>query len=84
MERMRADGGGIAILPTAPKPSAATPIPPYRLTKSDFFYLHRLPDGAWLVLIAGARRRRRALLFCRPRHVEHEITGRRFRPQAAT
>lgn len=83
MERMRADGGGIAILPTAPEAIRNRDAEfPYR-HDSDFFYLTGFTEpGAWLVLIAGATDR--AVLFCRPRHVEHEIwEGKRFGPEAA-
>lgn len=83
MERMRADGGGIAILTTAPEALRNRDADyPYR-HDSDFFYLTGFTEpGAWLVLIAGATDR--ALLFCRARHVEQEIwEGRRFGPQAA-
>ncbi|KNE27353.1 aminopeptidase P N-terminal domain-containing protein [Achromobacter spanius] len=83
MERMRADGGGIAILPTAPEAIRNRDAEfPYR-HDSDFFYLTGFTEpGAWLVLIAGTTDR--ALLFCRPRHVEHEIwEGKRFGPEAA-
>ncbi|WP_313462556.1 aminopeptidase P N-terminal domain-containing protein [Achromobacter sp.] len=83
MERMRADGGGIAILATAPEAIRNRDAEyPYR-HDSDFFYLTGFTEpGAWLVLIAGATDR--AVLFCRPRHVEHEIwEGKRFGPEAA-
>ena len=82
MERMRA-GGGIAVLATAPEAVRNRDAEyPYR-HDSDFFYLTGFTEPeAWLVLIAGATDR--ALLFCRPRHVEHEIwEGKRFGPEAA-
>lgn len=83
MERMRAAGGGIAVLATAPEAVRNRDAEyPYR-HDSDFFYLTGFTEPeAWLVLIAGATDR--ALLFCRPRHVEHEIwEGKRFGPEAA-
>ena len=83
MERMRAAGGGIAVLATAPEAIRNRDAEyPYR-HDSDFFYLTGFTEPeAWLVLIAGATDR--ALLFCRPRHVEHEIwEGKRFGPEAA-
>ena len=81
MERMRAAGGGIAVLATAPEAIRNRDAEyPYR-HDSDFFYLTGFTEPeAWLVLIAGATDR--ALLFCRPRHVEHEIwEGKRFGPK---
>ncbi len=83
MEQMRAAGGGIAILTTAPEQIRnADAEYPYR-HDSDFYYLTGFTEPqAWLVLIAGASDR--ALLFCRARHVEHEIwEGHRFGPEAA-
>jgi len=83
MARMRAEGGGIAILPTAPEAFRNRDAEyPYR-HDSDFFYLSGFTEPqAWLVLVAGAEDR--ALLFCRPRHAEREIwEGRRFGPEAA-
>ncbi|KAG1373996.1 hypothetical protein G6F59_018450 [Rhizopus arrhizus] len=55
MDRMRADGGGIAILSTAPEAIRNRDAEfPYR-HDSDFFYLTGFTEpGAWLVLIAGA------------------------------
>ena len=75
MDRMRADGGGIAILATAPEAIRNRDAEyPYR-HDSDFFYLTGFTEpGAWLVLIAGATDR--ALLFCRPRHIANGRTHR--------
>ncbi|HAP26648.1 MAG TPA: Xaa-Pro aminopeptidase, partial [Achromobacter sp.] len=83
MERMRADGGGIAILATAQEAIRNRDAEyPYR-HDSDFFYLTGFTEpDAWLVLVAGATDR--AVLFCRARHVEHELwEGKRFGPEAA-
>ncbi|CAB3817540.1 Xaa-Pro aminopeptidase [Achromobacter aegrifaciens] len=83
MAQMRAEGGGIAILATAPEATRNRDAEyPYR-HDSDFFYLTGFTEpGAWLVLTAGATDR--AVLFCRPRHIEHEIwEGKRFGPEAA-
>ncbi|WP_195829322.1 aminopeptidase P N-terminal domain-containing protein, partial [Bordetella pertussis] len=83
MDHMRAAGGGIAILPTAPQALRNRDAEyPYR-HDSDFFYLTGFTEPeAWLVLVAGATDR--ALLFCRDKHPEHEIwEGFRFGPEAA-
>ncbi|AOB28145.1 MULTISPECIES: aminopeptidase P N-terminal domain-containing protein [Bordetella] len=83
MDHMRAAGGGIAILPTAPQALRNRDAEyPYR-HDSDFFYLSGFTEPeAWLVLVAGATDR--ALLFCRDKHPEHEIwEGFRFGPEAA-
>ncbi|MFU1949327.1 aminopeptidase P N-terminal domain-containing protein, partial [Bordetella avium] len=83
LDWMRAQGGGIAILATAPQAMRNRDADyPYR-HDSDFYYLTGFiePD-AWLVLIAGADTR--ALLFCRERNEEQEIwEGRRVGPEAA-
>ncbi|SAI69178.1 Xaa-Pro aminopeptidase [Bordetella ansorpii] len=83
LARMRAQGGGIAVLPTAPAAMRNRDAEhPYR-HDSDFYYLSGfIEPEAWLVLIAGADDR--SLLFCRPRHPEQEIwEGLRWGPEAA-
>ncbi|WP_239215441.1 aminopeptidase P N-terminal domain-containing protein [Achromobacter sp. ACRQX] len=75
--------GGIAILATAQEAIRNRDAEyPFR-HDSDFFYLTGFTEpDAWLVLVAGATDR--AVLFCRPRHVEHELwEGKRFGPEAA-
>ena len=83
LAHMRAQGGGIAILPTAPQAVRNRDAEyPYR-HDSDFYYLSGfIEPEAWLVLIAGADDR--TVLFCRPRNVEHETwEGLRCGPEAA-
>lgn len=83
LAHMRAEGGGIAILPTAPQAVRNRDAEyPYR-HDSDFYYLSGfIEPEAWLVLVAGADDR--AVLFCRPRNAEHETwEGLRCGPQAA-
>jgi Xaa-Pro aminopeptidase len=80
---MHAQGGGIALLPTAPEALRNRDADyPYR-HDSDFFYLTGFTEPeAWLVLIAGDTDR--AILFCRDKHEEREIwEGFRFGPDAA-
>lgn len=80
---MRAQGGGIAILPTAAEAMRNRDADyPYR-HDSDFFYLTGFTEPeAWLVLIAGPVDR--AILFCREKHMEQETwEGFRFGPEAA-
>ncbi|MCD0504279.1 aminopeptidase P N-terminal domain-containing protein, partial [Bordetella petrii] len=83
LERMRAAGGGIAVLSTAPQAVRNRDTDyPYR-HDSDFYYLTGFTEpDAWLVLVAGALDR--AILFCRARHPEQEIwEGYRAGPEAA-
>lgn len=83
LAHLRAQGGGIAVLPTALAAARNRDAEyPYR-HDSDFYYLSGfIEPEAWLVLIAGADDR--ALLFCRPRHPEHETwEGVRCGPEAA-
>ncbi|MBU4612982.1 aminopeptidase P N-terminal domain-containing protein [Achromobacter sp. GG226] len=83
VETLRAKGGGIAVLPTAPEAIRSLDSDyPYR-HDSDFYYLTGFMEPeAWLVLIAG--KTDQAILFCRAKHVEREIwDGYRFGPDAA-
>lgn len=80
---MHAQGGGIAIIPTAlvrqrNRDNTFT----YR-HDSDFFYLSGFKESeAWLVLIADQRNQ--SILFCEGKHPEHEIWhGKRWGPSAA-
>ncbi|MDQ2926881.1 MAG: aminopeptidase P N-terminal domain-containing protein [Pseudomonadota bacterium] len=80
-ETLRAAGGGIAIVPTAPERQRNSDNDhPYR-HGSDFHYLTGFDEpGAWLVIDAAAK----ATLFCRPKDAAHEIwDGFRLGPEAA-
>jgi len=83
LAHMRAHGGGIAVLPTAPVAVRNRDAEYGYRHDSDFYYLSGfIEPEAWLVLIAGADDR--CLLFCRPRNPEHEIwEGLRWGPEAA-
>lgn len=72
LAQMRAAGGGIAVLSTAPQAERNHDAEyPYR-HDSDFYYLTGfIEPEAWLVLVAGATDR--AILFCRAKNPEHEI-----------
>jgi len=83
LAHMRAAGGGIAVLATAPHAQRNHGAEyPYR-HDSDFYYLTGfIEPEAWLVLIAGVTDR--AILFCRGKHPEQEIwEGYRCGPDAA-
>ena len=83
LDTMRAQGGGVAVLPTAPEVMRNRDADfPYR-HDSDFYYLSGFAEPeAWLVLIAGAENR--SILFCRDKNLEREIwDGYRFGPAAA-
>ena len=78
---LRAKGGGVAIVPTAPERQRNDDNDhPYR-PDSAFHYLTGFGEpGAWLALTADGR----ATLVCRPKDVEREIwDGHRLGPEAA-
>ncbi|HWH83510.1 MAG TPA: aminopeptidase P N-terminal domain-containing protein [Burkholderiaceae bacterium] len=69
-EALRAAGGGVAVIPTAPERNRNSDNDhPYR-HDSSFHYLTGFDEpGAWLALQASGE----ALLFCRPKDPEREI-----------
>ncbi len=80
-DAMRAAGGGVAIVPTAPEHQRNSDNDhPYR-QGSDFHYLTGFAEpGAWLVIAADGR----TTLVCRPKDVEREMwDGLRLGPDAA-
>jgi len=84
IEKLRAAGGGIAVIPTAPEICRNQDNEfPYR-HDSYFYYLTGFTEpGATLVLLAGDTER--AILFCRPKDLEQEVwTGYRLGPEAAS
>ncbi|MEY4021854.1 MAG: X-Pro aminopeptidase, partial [Pseudomonadota bacterium] len=83
LAKMREQGGGVAIIPTAPEVMRnADADYPYR-HDSYFYYLTGFTEPeATLVLIAGATDQ--AILFCREKNEEREIwDGYRYGPAAA-
>ena len=83
LEKMHAQGGGVAIVPTAPEVMRnADADYPYR-HDSYFYYLTGFPEPeATLVLIAGAKNQ--SILFCRDKNEEREIwDGYRYGPSGA-
>ena len=83
LQKMHAQGGGVAIIPTAPEVMRnADADYPYR-HDSYFYYLTGFGEPeAVLVLIAGERDQ--AILFCREKNEEREIwDGYRYGPAAA-
>ena len=84
LDAMRAAGGGVAIVPTAPEVARNRDSHyPYR-HDSDFYYLTGFTEPeAWLVLDARDGRPA-ATLFCRDRNPEREIwDGFRYGPEGA-
>ena len=78
---LKAAGGGIAVLPTAPEVARNRDSDfPYR-HDSYFYYLTGFSEpGAWLVIEASGQ----TSLFCRPKDLEREIwDGFRLGPKAA-
>jgi Xaa-Pro aminopeptidase len=81
---LKAAGGGIAVLPTAPELQRNRDSDfPYR-HDSYFYYLTGFSEpGAWLVIEASGKTTQ-STLFCRPKDVEREIwDGIRLGPKAA-
>jgi Xaa-Pro aminopeptidase len=81
---LKAAGGGIAVLPTAPELQRNRDSDfPYR-HDSYFYYLTGFTEpGAWLVIEAGGKASQ-STLFCRPKDLEREIwDGVRLGPKAA-
>lgn len=84
LQHMRAAGGGVAILPTAPAALRNQDADyPYR-HDSHFYYLTGFPEPeAWVVLVADGDQDK-SILFCRNKDTEREIwDGYRFGPGAA-
>ena len=86
LQQLRAAGGGVAILPTAPEAMRNRDSDyPYR-HDSHFYYLSAFTEPeAVLVLVAGAEAGAdRSIPFCRPKHEEREIwDGFRYGPEGA-
>ncbi|MDY0011636.1 MAG: aminopeptidase P N-terminal domain-containing protein [Rhodocyclaceae bacterium] len=87
LDRMAAEGGGVAVIPTAPERARnRDTLYPYR-PDSYFHYLTGFPEPeAVLVLAAGSRTGAapRSILFCREKDMEREIwDGYRFGPDGA-
>ena len=86
LEKMRAVGGGVAIIPTAPEVMRnADADYPYR-HDSYFYYLTGFPKPeAMLVLVAAqSEEHDKVYLFCREKNEEREIwDGYRYGPAAA-
>lgn len=83
LEQMRAKGGGVAIIATAPEAMRNSDVEyPYR-HDSYFYYLSGFGEPeAVVVLVAGETMR--SILFCREKDVEREIwDGFRYGPEAA-
>ena len=79
--KMRSQGGGVALVPTAPERQRnGDNDHPYR-HGSDFHYLTGFAEpGAWLVVEADGK----TSLLCRPKNEEREIwDGYRLGPEAA-
>ena len=78
---LKAAGGGVALLPTAPEVARNRDSDfPYR-HDSYFYYLTGFSEpGSWLAIEANGK----STLFCRPKDVEREIwDGLRLGPKAA-
>jgi len=83
LARMEQQGGGVAVIPTAPEyPRNRDTHFPYR-ADSYFHYLTGFPEPeAVLVLVAGAAPQ--SILFCRDKDVEKEIwDGFRYGPEGS-
>ncbi len=83
-DSMRAQGGGVAVIFTAPEvPRNRDSDFPYRFD-SYFHYLSGFPEPEAAVVIVAGSTRARSILFCRSKHEEREIwDGFRYGPAAA-
>jgi Xaa-Pro aminopeptidase len=83
-DQMRARGGGIAVLATAPEVIRNRDAHyPYR-SDSYFHYLTGFPEPEAVLVIVADADSTRSLLFCRDKNEEREIwDGFRFGPEAA-
>ena len=83
IDAMRAAGGGVAIIPSAPEqPRNRDTHFPYRHDSYAYYVSGFTEPDAVTVLIAGSETR--SILFCRPKHEEREIwDGFRYGPDAA-
>ncbi len=81
---MRARGGGVAVVATAPEVIRNRDAHyPYR-SDSYFHYLSGFPEPEAVVVIVADATSSRSILFCREKHEEREIwDGFRFGPDAA-
>jgi Xaa-Pro aminopeptidase len=81
---MRARGGGVAVLATAPEVVRNRDSHyPYR-SDSYFHYLSGFPEPEAVVVVVARGSDTRCILFCREKHEEREIwDGWRFGPAAA-
>ncbi|UCF22401.1 MAG: aminopeptidase P N-terminal domain-containing protein, partial [Ralstonia sp.] len=83
---LRAAGGGVAIVPTAPEAMRNRDSDyPYR-HDSYFYYLTGFtePEAVLAIVVPAGSAPARSVLFCRPKHEEREIwDGFRFGPEAA-
>ncbi|MEC4720210.1 Xaa-Pro aminopeptidase [Noviherbaspirillum sp. CPCC 100848] len=86
LAQMRAKGGGVAVIPTAPEVMRNRDADyPYR-HDSYFYYLSGFTEPeAVIVLVAGAKGQKdQSILFCREKNLEREIwDGYRYGPEAA-
>lgn len=80
---MRAQGGGIAIMPTAVQRNRNRDNYYTYRHDSDFYYLSGFKESeAWLVLLVGETEQ--SILFCEEKNPEYEIwNGKRWGPAAA-
>ena len=80
---MHSQGGGVAIIPTAPERTRNRDNHHSYRHDSDFYYLTGFSEAhAWLVLVAGEVDQ--SILFCEGKNPEVEIwTGLRWGPEAA-
>lgn len=84
LSQMRARGGGVAIIPTAPEVMRNRDADyPYR-HDSYFYYLSGFTEPEAVVVLVATGEQEQAILFCREKNEEREIwDGYRFGPDAA-
>lgn len=84
IKQMRAAGGGVAIIPTAPEVMRNRDADyPYR-HDSYFYYLSGFMEPESFVVLVANATTQQSILFCRDKDIEREIwDGFRFGPEAA-
>jgi Xaa-Pro aminopeptidase len=84
LAQMRAAGGGVAIIPTAPEVMRNRDADyPYR-HDSYFYYLSGFMEPESMLVLVATATSEQSILFCRDKDLEREIwDGYRFGPEAA-
>ena len=84
MNSMRALGGGVAIIPTAPEVVRNRDAHYDFRPDSYFYYLTGFCEPEAVLVLVSTEHTQRSILFCREKNIEREIwDGHRYGPEAA-